>query len=109
MYSASKVFVKNFSRALNVELKESGIKAIAVCPGWVDTDMLPREANGKTIKYPGMVTAEKVVTQALKDAKKGKDVSLSSAYNRVIRFNVKHLPTRYVMKVWAKMIKEYME
>ena len=109
MYSASKVFVKNFSRALNVELKESGIKAIAVCPGWVDTDMLPREANGKPIKYPGMVTAEKVVTQALKDAKKGKDVSLSSAYNRVIRFNVKHLPTRYVMKVWAKMIKEYME
>ncbi|WP_395970780.1 SDR family NAD(P)-dependent oxidoreductase [Clostridioides sp. ES-S-0054-01] len=33
MYSSTKVFVRNYTRALNVELKDKGINVIAVCPG----------------------------------------------------------------------------
>lgn len=108
LYSASKVFVKNFSRALNVELKAQKIRSVAVCPGWVDTDMLPRERQGKPIRYPGMVSPKKVVTHALKDAKRGKDVSVSSLYNKMLRILVKLYPTRIVMKTWTRGIKDYL-
>ena len=63
LYSSSKVFVKNLSRALYSELKPQKITVTAVCPGWIDTDMLPREKNGKKVKYTGMISAGKVVKQ----------------------------------------------
>lgn len=106
MYSASKVFLKNFSRALNMELKPRGITSIAVCPGWVDTDML-KNKDGKKIDFPGMVTAEKVVTKALKDAEKGKDISMSSFYNSYLRMYSKYMPTKIVMKQWIFAIRKY--
>ena len=48
--------------------------ALYVSPSWVDTDMLPKEINGVKVKFPGMVSPMKVAKQAIKDAKKGKDV-----------------------------------
>jgi NAD(P)-dependent dehydrogenase (short-subunit alcohol dehydrogenase family) len=38
-YSASKAGVIGFSNAMNEELNEFGIKSVALCPGYVDTDM----------------------------------------------------------------------
>ena len=72
MYSASKIFLKNLSRALNQELKPQGITVTAVCPGWVDTGMLPREKDGRKIKYTGMISADKVVTWRLRIVPEGK-------------------------------------
>jgi short-subunit dehydrogenase len=107
LYAASKVFERSYSRALNVELKDTGITATAVCPSWVDTDLLIHEKNGKKIKFPGIVTANQVVTKALKDAKKGKDMSVCTMYVKCQHFNVKLFPQRMVMKKWMKGIKDY--
>ena len=67
IYAASKSFARNYSRALNVELKGTGITATAVCPGWVDTPLAPSSFNGKKmncvvipVDYNGItVTADK--------------------------------------------------
>lgn len=67
MYAATKVFERNYSRALNVELKPYGITVTAVCPSWVDTDMLTKEMNGKKVRFPGIVSAEKVVNATKTD------------------------------------------
>lgn len=107
LYSASKVFEKNYSRALNYELKETGITCTAVCPGWVDTDLLETERNGKTIKFPGIVQAKQVVALAVKDADKGKDMSVCSLYVKYERLFSKLLPHRIVMKIWAKAVEKY--
>lgn len=109
LYAASKVFERSYSRALNVELKETGITVTAVCPGWVDTELLPKEMNGKRVNYPGMVTAEKVVRTALKDAKKRRDMSVCSLFVKCQHMNVKFLPQRLVMKIWTGAIKKYMQ
>lgn len=101
LYSASKVFLKNLSRALNVELKPRKIPVTAVCPGWIDTDMLPREAGGKKIKYTGMISAKKVVEKALSDNRKGKDMSTPGLFSKYFRFYSKVMPTAVVMKQWA--------
>ncbi len=106
LYSASKAYLLSFTRSLNVE--NDGITCTAVCPGWVDTKMLPKKNNGKEIKYPGMVNADKVVDAAIKDARKGKDVSVCSFYYRYMRFLSKVMPHRLEMKLWVSGIKEYL-
>lgn len=40
IYSATKAFVRNYSRALNIELRDRGISVTAVCPGWMKTAFL---------------------------------------------------------------------
>ena len=108
LYSASKVFVKNLSRALNVELKPRKITVTAVCPGWVDTDMLPREKDGRKIKYTGMISAEKVVEKALRDNRRGKDMSTPGFFSKYFRFYSKVIPTRIVMEQWTAIIGKYL-
>lgn len=109
LYASSKAFVRNYSRALNVELKKTGITSVVVCPGWIDTELLQKEINGKKVRFPGLVTAERVARQAMKDAKKGKDMSICSLYVKCQHVNVKLLPQRWVMKIWMAGIGKYME
>lgn len=109
LYASSKAFERNYSRALNVELEETGIKAIAVCPGWIDTELLQKEINGKKVKFPGLVTPDRVVTQAINDAKKGKDMSVCSLYVKYQHLIVKLLPQRIVMKIWMAGIGKYLK
>ena len=108
MYSASKVFLKNLSRALSVELKPRGITVTAVCPGWVDTGMLPKEKNGRPIKYIGMVKPSTVVNKALRDSCHGKDMSTPGFFAGYFRFYSKITPTKLVMKQWASITKKYL-
>ena len=108
MYSAGKVYLKNFSRALNIELKPRGITVTAVCPGWVDTGMLPRTKNGKKINYAGMISPEKVVSKALKDSARGKDMSVPGFFAQYFRFYSKVMPAKIVMSQWSRSIRSYL-
>lgn len=109
LYAASKAFERSYSRALNVELEGNGITSTAVCPGWIDTELLQKEINGKKVKFPGLVTPDRVAKQAIKDAKKGKDMSVCSLYIKCQHLNVKLLPQRWVMKIWMFGIGKYLE
>ena len=109
LYAASKAFERNYSRALNVELKGTGITIIAVCPGWIDTELLQKEINGKTVRFPGIVSAKRVVKQAIRDAKRGKDMSVCSLYVKCQHVNVKLLPQRWVMKLWMAGLGKYLK
>ncbi len=109
LYAASKAFERNYSRALNVELNGTGITSTAVCPGWIDTELLQKEINGKKVKFPGLVTQDRVVKQAIKDAKEGKDMSVCSMYVKCQHVYVKLLPQRLVMKIWMAGIGKYLK
>lgn len=107
VYGASKAFVLSFTRALNRELKKTGIRAMAVCPGWVKTAFFDRAVTDDTITYYNrFYTSEQVVTRALKDMKRGKDVSICGAMIRGQVLLTKLLPHRLVMKIWCKQQKK---
>lgn len=80
----------------------------AVCPSWVDTEMLTKEINGYKVKFPGMVTAKKVAEKAIKDAKRGKDMSVCSFYVKCQHLNVKIMPQKLIMKIWMRGLKKYL-
>lgn len=107
VYGATKAFVLSFSRALNVELKSRGIRCMAVCPGWVKTEFFDRAVNDDTITYYNrFFTPEQVISRALRDMKKGKDVSVCGASIRAQVLLTKLLPHRLVMSIWCRQQKK---
>jgi 3-oxoacyl-[acyl-carrier protein] reductase len=66
VYCASKFGQVGFTRALDHELREHGIRCINVCPGGVATDFALEEGRGRTPDaLPGMMTAEDVADVVL--------------------------------------------
>lgn len=104
VYAATKAFVLSYSRALNVELKYRKVIVTAVCPYWVKTEFFDRAINPdeKTvvINYGVMYSADKVVKKAIRDARKGKDISVYGKINKLQKLGAKILPHKLVMKIW---------
>ena len=103
IYSSTKAFVRNYTRALNVELKEKGICATAVCPGWIRTELFTRGLIGAkkaTSRFPHMAAPDKVAKKTLKDADKQKDISVYSLYTKSAHVISKLIPQRWAMKIW---------
>ena len=106
VYAASKSFALSFTRALNVELKPRGIKALSVCPYWTKTEFFDRAVSDNTISYyECMYDPEKVVERAIKDMDTRKDVSIYGGKARMNAFLTKLLPHKLVMKVFLKQQK----
>ena len=102
VYGASKAFVLSFSRALNVELRPRGIRVLAVCPGWVKTEFFNTAVSDDTITYYNRYyEAKEVVLRAIKDMKRGKDVSVCGFPIRMQVLGVKLLPHKLVMRIWC--------
>ena len=107
VYAATKAFVLSFSRSLNVELKKRGIRVLAVCPGWVRTEFFDRAVTDDTITYYNRYfDADEVVTRALRDMRKGKDVSVCGFSIRMQVLVTKLLSHRLVMKIWCRQQKK---
>lgn len=108
IYSSTKAFVRNYTRALNVELKEKGIHATAVCPGWMDTGLFARgviDARKGTNNFSGMVSPLVVAAKAVKDAKNGKDMSVYGFYVKLTHLLSKLMPQKMMMKLWLSQQK----
>lgn len=109
VYAATKAFVLSYTRSLNVELKPRGIHAMAVCPGWVQTEFFQRaeQTSGKAVTYFNKVyQPQDVVSTALRHLyRTNKDVSIHGATVRMTVRLVKLLPHRLVMKIWCRQQK----
>lgn len=104
VYGASKAYVLSFTRAMGRELKTRGIHVMCVCPGWIKTEFMDRAVHDDTIQYyDRWYTAKEVVTQAMKDLKKKKKVSiLGFPVKFQVNVLVKHLPVDFIMNTWCK-------
>jgi len=97
-YAASKAYVLSFSRALRQEVKKRQITVTCVCPGPVNTEFF--EAAGSEIvpaKKRFLVESKDVVVKALKDAKRGKELSVYGMSMKLVHLAGKILPTRLIL------------
>ena len=108
VYGATKAFVLSFTRAVNAEIKKSGIKMMAVSPGWVKTEFFDRAVTDESVitYYNQFFTSEQVVKRALRDMKKKKDVSVCGFKIRAQVLLTKLIPHTWVMKIWLKQQKK---
>lgn len=108
VYGATKAYVLSFTRAVNSELRHTGIKMMAVCPGWVKTEFFDRAIDDESVitYYNQFFTSEEVVKRALRDMKKGRDVSVCGPMIRGQVLLTKFLPHKLVMKIWLKQQKK---
>ncbi|NLZ69876.1 MAG: SDR family NAD(P)-dependent oxidoreductase [Clostridiaceae bacterium] len=103
VYAAAKSYVLSFSRALNAELAESGIRVIAVCPNAVATPFQIRAGVGEIrgIKRLGMERAERVVERSWKALRRNRDVAISHFTARLVRWAGK-MPNRRLIKLFNR-------
>lgn len=110
VYAATKSFVTFYSRGLNRELKQDKITVTALCPGWTDTAFFDRAtdtANKEAVtKYPFMLTPKQVVSKALKDSAKKRDISVITLPYKIQHFATKFLPQKTAMWAFIKMQKK---
>ena len=109
VYGATKSFVLNFTRALNVELRPKGIHVMAVCPFWTKTAFFDRaikaEEDPVVKKYAAMYDPKDIAARAVRDYKNGKSVSLFGTVTKLQLLGVKLMPVSVVMKVWMSQRK----
>ena len=108
VYAATKSYVLSFSRSLRVELSNRKIRVMAVCPKWVRTEFFDRAAEQPDVVtyYDRFYTVDQVVTRALRDMKRGKDISTCGIHARTEARLLKLLPAKLAMKIWCKQQKK---
>lgn len=99
VYAATKSYVLSFSRALRKEW-QGRLTVTAVCPGPVDTPFL--EKMGGKDRMPSykkwfLAKPEAVVRKALKDSRKGKELSVYGSSVKALRVLCKILPHRLII------------
>ena len=92
-YSAIKAWVMSYSEGLSVELRGSGVTATALAPGWVHTEFHSRAGIRKS-SVPDFLwlQAPKLVESAVRDAAKGKVISLPSLRYKALIWLARHIP-----------------
>jgi uncharacterized protein len=99
-YSAAKAWVTSFSEGLATELAPSGVRVLALCPGFVRTEFHQRaEISMSGMPNIGWLKAEDVVRQALADLARGRVLSVPSIRFKVVSSLARHAPRSFVR--WA--------
>jgi uncharacterized protein len=98
-YAAHKAWVINFSSWAGIRYRPSGVRVMALCPGFVRTEFHQRmNADMSGIESWLWLEAEPVVRAALKDLRAGKVVSVPSVRYKVLSRLACVAPRRMVEK-----------
>lgn len=106
MYSATKAYIRVFSRALHYELKDYGVTVTVACPGGIATDLfgLPVRLRKLAVGLGVLATPEKFARKAVDRMLKGKKQYINGLLNRFSIFFVGVLPTPVRMMVKRRML-----
>ena len=109
-YGATKAFVLSYTRAMNRELKGTGIRMMAMNPGWVKTEFFNHalQTNSGEVQYYNQLwEAKDVVATGLHDLyQTKKDYSVHGFMVRMQVRAVKLLPHKIVMNTWCNQQKK---
>ena len=98
-YSAAKAYTTVFTESISTELAGTGVTATAVCPGFTRTEFHGRAGmNMDNVPEFMWLEAEDVVSQALKDAKKGRPISIAGSQYQALRLTAQLAPRSIVRK-----------
>jgi uncharacterized protein len=107
-YSAAKAWVTMFSESMSAELAETGVRVVAVCPGFTHTEFHDRaEIDTRDIPSWMWLEADEIVEGALKDLRRGVSVSVPSLQYKALAAAAKYVPRGLVTKVSRGMSRRW--
>lgn len=102
MYSATKAYIRVFSRALHYELKDSGISVMAACPGGIATDLfgLPPNLMKIALALRAVATPQKFTRKAVERLLRGRQQYINGSINRlaILMVGITPTPVRMLIK-----------
>lgn len=106
MYSATKAYIRAFSRALHLELHDSGVVVTVACPGGIATDLfgLPQNLKRLALKLHAIVTPKHFTQGAIRALFKGKQQYINGFANRLAIFAIGCTPKSVRMLVKRKLL-----
>ena len=110
-YAASKSYVISFSRAMSVELRQSGIDVMAVCPGPVATDFQRRATEGKETEFTGwrknfVIDPVKLAGKSLKASVKGRKMFVYPFSQKLLHLASKIVPASWILAFESKAVND---
>lgn len=104
VYTATKAYATSLSESLHEELRGTGVKVLALCPGFTRTEFQARN-NYDASRVPGMAwsTPEGVVDEALKALARGQAVCVPGVPNKVVA-GLSHLLPRTLVRRTAGIV-----
>lgn len=100
VYSATKAYVKSYSRTVRFENKKRGINVLATCPGPMDTEFLSVagiNGNSKTFEMLPYCNPAKVARKSVAAAEKGKGIYTPTFFYKFYRCLAKIVPHSILM------------
>ncbi|HEV2639687.1 MAG TPA: SDR family oxidoreductase [Actinocrinis sp.] len=107
-YSSAKAWVTNFSESVAAELTGTGVRCMALCPGFTHTEFHER-AEVETADIPSWMwlTVDQVVKTALHDLARGVPVSIPGAQYKVLAAASRYSPRTLTKRVSRGMSKRW--
>ena len=102
-YSAAKSWVTSFSAGISAELAGTGVRVLAVCPGFTRTEFHER-AGMDVHAIPDWLwlSVDQVVDGGLADLRRGRSVSVPTARYKVLSALARHAPRGAVRAVYLR-------
>ncbi|MGC9380942.1 SDR family NAD(P)-dependent oxidoreductase [Streptomyces sp. MH13] len=107
-YGASKAWVVQFTQGVAKDLAGSGVRLMALCPGFVRTEFHERAGMG-TDNIPGWMwlDADKVVAAALDDLSRGKSLSIPDPRYKALMGAAKLVPRGMLGGITSRTGRKY--
>ena len=104
VYSATKAYVLSLSLALSRELKGSGVRVTALCPGTTKTEFFKRAGIQPSFLEKRAMNARDVARCGYQALMKGKRIAVPGLKNRLIALLLPLFPKRVVLDVVGKRL-----
>jgi len=106
VYAATKAYVLSFSEALSEELRGSGVRCSALCPGPVQTGFQAAAgAQIATSQRRSILTAEETVARGLRGYERNKPVVIPGGLNRVGKLGSWLMPRGLLVRTVGRMMR----
>lgn len=107
-YGASKAWVVSFSEAVRQDIAGSGVRVMALCPGFTHTEFHDRAGLDMSgIPGPLWLTAEQVVDEALRDLRADKAVSIPGWQWKAIVYGGRLVPRSLAGRVASRRGRQF--
>jgi uncharacterized protein len=105
-YGASKAFLLSFAEALDAEVRGTGVRVMALCPGPTTSEFGEVAGMGDQIeRTPGHTSPEQVVAAGLRAWEAGRTVVVPGAVTRLMTSVLQQAPQSVTRRAMARLLR----